>query len=291
MIERIYIPTYRRVGKQLTYENLLSHWQEKAVLVVCHDEYDELSKDYECVVCPHQGKPPENAEDPTYYGLSPTRKWIAEHAGKIKYAVFDDDICEFVYTRRPSEPESHEFTNTVFSMKNMKEGYEHVFDEMMVTIDKWLDEFATVGLEVTWNPPFDDDYKECWRQTTNHFFNGALMPMNELDFTSLRCAQDYYLLLQLLTKGYKNRVSMRYRVRPDLTQAPGGCEEYRTLEVHNNAMIQLRDAFPEFVKLKEKVAKSGEWGGKPKLAANIQWKKAWKSSQEEKHATLQDLFG
>ena len=290
MIERIYIPTYRRVGKQLTYESLPSHWQEKAVLVVCHDEYDELSKNYECIVCPHQGKPPEG-KDPLNYGLSPTRKWIAEHAGKTKYAVFDDDIQEFVYTRRPSEPESHNFTNTVFSMKGQKEGYEHVFDEMMVTIDKWLDEFVTVGLEVTWNPPFDDDYKECWRQTVNHFYNGALLPIEELDFTSLRCAQDYYLLLQLLTKGYKNRVSMRYRVRPELTQTPGGCEEYRTLEVHNNAMIQLRDAFPEFVKLKEKVAKSGEWGGKPKLAANIQWKKAWKSSQEEKHATLQDLFG
>lgn len=290
MIEKIYIPTYRRVGRQLTYENLPSHWQEKTILVVCQDEYEELSKNYQCIVCPHQGNTPEG-EDPKNYGLSATRKWIAEQAGKIKYAVLDDDIYEFVYTRRPSEPESHSMTNTVFSMRGMKEGYENTFDEMMETLDKWLDEFVTVGLEVTWNPPFDDDYKDCWRQTTNHFFNGALLPIDELDFTTLKCAQDYYLLLQLLTKGYKNRVSMRYRVRPDLTQAPGGVGEYRTLEVHNNAMKQLRDAFPEFVKLKEKVAKNGEWGGLTKLAANIQWKKAWKSSQEKEFATLQDLFG
>lgn len=290
MIERIYIPTYRRINKQTTYDNLPKHWQEKTVLVVCQDEYDELSKKYNCVVCPCQGKEPPG-EDPLKYGLSPTRLWIAKHAGQIKYGVLDDDIMEFVYTRRPSEPDSHKLTNTVFSIKRLTEGYEHVFDEMMKTLDEWLDEFVTVGLEVTWNPPFDTDYKDCWRQTTNHFFNGKTLPVDDIDFTSLKCAQDYYILLQLLTKGYKNRVSMRYRVRPALTQASGGCAEYRTFDVHNNAMKQLRDAFPEFVKLKEKIAKNGKWGGAPKLAANIQWKKAWKSSQEEKHATLENLFG
>ena len=290
MIEKIYIPTYRRVNRQLTYDNLPKHWQEKTVLVVSQDEYDELSKKYNCIVCPWQGAAPEG-ENPENYGISPTRRWIAEQAGEIKYGVLDDDLHEFVYTRRPSEPESHSMVNTPFSMRTLKEGYEHVFEEMMETFDQWLDEFATVGLEVTWNPPFDEDYKDCWRQTTNHFFNGKIFPTNDIDFTSIKFAEDYYILLQLLTKGYKNRVSMRYRVRPDLTQAVGGCSEYRTFEAHNEAMVQLQSVFPEFVKLKEKVAKGGKWGGMPKLAANIQWKKAWKSSQENEHATLENLFG
>ena len=45
-------------------------------------------------------------------------------------------------------------------------------------------------------------------------------------------------------------------------------------------MKQLQQKFPSFVKLKEKVAKnSGEWSNKVKLAAVIQWKKAYQSSQ------------
>ena len=45
-------------------------------------------------------------------------------------------------------------------------------------------------------------------------------------------------------------------------------------------MKQLQKKFPSFVKLKEKVAKnSGEWSNKVKLAAIIQWKKAYESSQ------------
>lgn len=245
-------------------------------------------------MCPCQGKPPANVvlegNKSLKYGLSPTREWIARHAGNIKYAVLDDDIAEFVYTARPSERSNYRLVNSPFGMTTMEPGFENVFDEMMDTIDKWLDEYVQCGLEVTWNPPFEDDYKDCWRQTTNHFYNGATFPTDEIDFTSLTCAQDYFILLQCLTKGYPNRVSLRYRVRPALTQAAGGCQEYRTLDVHNDSMRKLQQFFPEFVTLKEKVAKGGEWGGKTKLAATIQWKKAYKSSQQKEEASSLKAF-
>ena len=285
MIETIYIPTYRRTQRQLTWDNLPNKWKDRALLVIAEDEYDILSKNYPVVVCPHQGKAPEG-KDMQEYGLSPTRKWVAYHAGPIKYAFLDDDINEFVYTARPSERNNYRLVNSPFGMRNTEPGFEDKFDEMMETLDSWLNEYAMCGLEVTWNPPFEVDYKDCWRQTTNHFINGSIFPNDEIDFTSLTCAQDYYILLQCLTKGYANRVSLRYRVRPALTQASGGCAEYRTLDTHNTSMKKLHEAFPEFVTLKEKVAKGGSWGGLVKLAAVIQWKKAFQSSQKNKENTL-----
>ena len=51
-------------------------------------------------------------------------------------------------------------------------------------------------------------------------------------------------------------------------------------DIHNKSLEQLREKFPQFVKLREKVAKnSGEWSGKTKLAATISWKRAYESSQ------------
>ena len=71
------------------------------------------------------------------------------------------------------------------------------------------------------------------------------------------------------------------------------------MDVHNESMKQLlvseqvwirkvKNKFPEYVELREKVTKnSGEWSGKPRLAATISWKKAYQSSQI---GSLEDFF-
>ena len=88
MINVIYIPTYDRVGKQITFDNLPNKWKEKAVLVVSPNE---VHKEYPTLSCPEQGN-----------GIAPVREWISEHGQGKRYAVFDDDI-QFVYTRRKDE--------------------------------------------------------------------------------------------------------------------------------------------------------------------------------------------
>ena len=104
--------------------------------------------------------------------------------------------------------------------------------------------------------------------------------MSDIDWLSLPISEDYHVALQLLTMGHQNRVSLKYRINPGTTQAEGGCSTTRTLDIHNKSLEQLREKFPQFVKLREKVAKnSGEWSGKTKLAATISWKRAYESSQ------------
>jgi hypothetical protein len=287
MIDQIFIPTYRRTAKQKTFDNLPKKYQDISVLVVAEDEKDILGKNYPVIVCPCQGKGPEGS-DPLDYGLSPTRKWIAYHVDPTyKYAVFDDDLGEFVYTLRDSERKTR--GETLVNTPINYEGSER-FDEAMETMSNLLDEYVTTGFEVTWNPPFETDFGICWRQTTNHFYNAKTFPKEKIDFTGLKCAQDYYILLQLLTQGYQNAVSFRYRVRPELTSADGGCQEYRTIQVHNESMEKLKEAFPDFVTIRTKQQKNGKWKGMDKHAATIQWKKAYASSQKEKENTLDGLF-
>ena len=94
--------------------------------------------------------------------------------------------------------------------------------------------------------------------------------------------------LQLLRLGYKNRVFNRYRVGQKATATAGGCQSYRTIELHNQCMQQLADFHDKYVKLRTKVETgAGEWKGLEKFAATISWKKAYEDSQ---NATLQNFF-
>ena len=256
MIEQLYIPTYKRQSSQLTFDGLPSKWKDKTILVV-HPE--EVHKDYPTLSCPIQGT-----------GIAPVRKWIAEHGQGKRYAVIDDDIS-FIYTRRENEEGSSNRKLT-----------DDEFDNMMSEMNYWIDEgFIHVGCDAAWNPPTrDKDYKVNSRICGNVFYDGTKLPIEKIDWTGLKIAEDYYVTLQLLTMGYQNKISLKYRVDPHETQSKGGCSTFRSLDVHNDAMKQLQQKFPSFVKLKEKVAKnSGEWSNKVKLAAVIQWKKAYQSSQ------------
>ena len=256
MIDIIYIPSYNRVGQQKTYDNLSYKWKEKTYIVASPNENHV---GYQILDCPIQGT-----------GIAPVRKWISEHGEGKRYAVFDDDI-EFVYTRRENEEGP---SNTPLTEKQ--------FDDMFDTMNSWIDEgYIHVACDVCWNPPTRNiDFKINSRITTNIFYDGTKLPIDKIDWTSLDIAEDYFVNLQLLTMGYQNKVSLKYRTNPSATQSKGGCSTFRTLDIHNESMKKLKEKFSEFVELREKITKnSGEWSGKPRLAATISWKKAYQSSQ------------
>ena len=252
MVDCIYIPTYKRQGKQHTFDGLPDKWKKKAVLVVHPDEEHE---GYPTLECPIQGK-----------GIAGVRKWIAEHAGDTRYGVLDDDIifCSTIENQRPG------------NQKLTAKQFNNLIDEVNEAMD---DGFIHVACEVTWNPPlWHIDHHINFRITNNIFYDGSKLPVEELDWESIPFAEDYYINLQLLTRGYQNKVFLRYRTNTIApTGAEGGCSEFRNIKNHNRSMRKLQKAFPQFVTLREKVQKTGPWKGQAKLAALIQWKKAYKS--------------
>ena len=95
MIERIYIPTVRRAGNQITYNHLPAELKERVIMVVEPGERHLYKYPCEYLVIPTQLVG-------TWTQLAETRLLIHKHAGAIKYCIADDDS---VHSHSPPKPQ------------------------------------------------------------------------------------------------------------------------------------------------------------------------------------------
>jgi len=270
MITNIIIPTLGRINKQITYNNLPEKYKDITKFVVQQHEYDEMNSLYpNKVLCL-----PENINT-----IAPAREWIFNEFKHTRFIVFDDDL-DFVI----KDPNPNEGTKWL-SKKFNDEDFDHVFN----LFDDWMNEGIVYGgMLPAWVIPDIRQWpiRENQRIMTNVFYDGPKIP-NDIKWNRVPAAEDFDVNLQLLTRGFKNRISSRYMVTCSETNAEGGCSIWRTLEVHNDAQKLLHKLWPEFVTLKEKTVASGPWKGQIKLATTIYHKKAYESS---KITTLEDFF-
>ena len=271
MIEHIIIPTLGRMDKQITYNNLPKKYQEKVTFVVQAHEFEEMRERYGSAVV---GLPDNITR------IAPTREWIFNTYRESRHMVFDDDL-DFV-VKEPNPGEGTKWLSRRFT--------EQDFDDAFNLMSSWMDEgIAYGGLLPAWVIPDVRQWptRECQRIMTNVFYDGPKIPA-DIEWNRVAAAEDFDVNLQLLTRGFKNRISAKYMVTCSETNAEGGCSTWRTLEVHNDAQRKLAELWPDFVKVREKEVPNGPWKGKIKLATTIQPKKAYESSQVN---SLEDFFG
>ena len=77
---KIYIPTFRRVNNQITFDNLPDEIKENVIMVVQEQEKDNHKSDCEYLIVGND------------IGIAKTREIIYHHAGEKKFGVIDDDI-------------------------------------------------------------------------------------------------------------------------------------------------------------------------------------------------------
>ena len=258
----IIIPTLGRIQNQKTFNNLPSRWKEKVQFVVQHHEYKEF-----CNVhgASHVNKLPKEIDN-----IAATREWIHNNFKHDKYFVFDDDL-EF----KVKEPNKGNDTKWLTRFFNHED-----FDDMFEIVEKWMDDGLVHGaLGTTWIIPTlaDWPYSDNLKIMTNVFYNGPKVP-KDIEWSRVQYAEDFDVNLQLLTKGFKNRRFHKYIVDAGNTNDEGGCSTSRTLEAHNKSQQQLKDLWPDFIRITQKIATSGVWKGKLKLGTVIQHKKAYLSS-------------
>lgn len=117
--------------------------------------------------------------------------------------------------------------------------------------------------------------KECTRSMRFYAFRTA-------DFLSIDAGRmpemaDFDTALQFLRRGQKNAVLYYWAQHQPGTQAPGGCEAYRTHATHEAAAKKLAELHPDFVSLRTKTNKSGgEFGTRTEVT--VQWRKAYESA-------------
>lgn len=263
----IIIPTLGRCDNQVTLANLPKWILQKTTLVVQQHEYEKMLHLYgnKCNVW---------ELPPGTQGIAQTRKLIANKWKGKNIFIMDDDLSFNVALPKPDgtferrEPTDDEWQALFFDIIKLmvQEGIVHG------------------GLAASNVPPVCEPVSYNGRIWTNVFYSSRFNP-DDVDFGEeyVLMPEDFYVNLQLLTKGYKNAMINWFRVSPSATNSEGGCETFRTLENHNAGQIILQQKFPDFVKIREKVQKSGPWKDKTKLALTIYWKKAYNSSQ---YATL-----
>lgn len=264
MIDKIVIPTLGRINKQVTYNSLPDSLKSKTFFTVQPHEYDQMHEIYGDKVL----KLPDHIKR-----IAPTREWIFNEFKDVRHMVFDDDL-EFVV----KEPNHGEGTKWL-SRKFTEQDFTDAFNE----IDSWMDEGIVFGgMLPAWVIPDKAQWpiRENQRMMTNWFFDGPSIP-RDLQWCRVDSGEDFDINLQLLTRGFMNRVHAKYMVTCSATQSDGGCSTWRDLELHNKCQLELKKLWPDFISVKEKDVTSGPWKGKKKLVLTIQHKKAYESSQKK----------
>ena len=271
----IIIPTFRRLNNQITLNSIPVKFRKQTTLVVQPQESNAARKVHSNVWI----------TDGDNIGIAKTREQISYEWGvklKSRFWVIDDDCVWFLHTPKETfEVDGHVRKSPIT---------EETFGEMLADIEETIDAgYAHGGVGTTINNPIGKyPHIDNTRIISNVWYDGAALcdEIPKIDWL-LDGAEDYYVNLQLLTRGYPNRVIYKYVINPSVSQAEGGCSEYRDIEFHNEACRKLARAFPEFVTLKEKETNAGPWKGMTKLGINGKWKKAYASSQIN---TLEEFF-
>ena len=277
-MEHLIIPTLGRIHQQKTYNNLPEKWKAKVKFTVQPHEVDEMRDIYGDKVLPL----PESIK-----GLSPTRQWIWDEFYGTKHMVLDDDMEYFKY-KGPAP----EHLDTKWETRDMTNSE---FDDAFDTFNKWMDEEQIYhgGFSTSWVVP-DLKYwphQNNVRIMTNCYFDSKNLPRN-IVWDKLQTSQDFHANLQLLTQGYANRITTRYRVSIAATNAAGGCSEYRTIEVSNRVHQQLAEMYPDYVSLRTKTTVNGPWKGQERITCHISWAKAYKDAIKAKESnSLEDFLG
>ncbi len=277
-MEHLIIPTLGRMDKQRTYNNLPEKYQKLVKFIVQDHEYAPMRERYGDAVV----KLPKEISR-----LSPTRQWIWDEFYGTRHMVLDDDFEYFKY--KGPAPEG---MDTKWETKDMTE---EEFDDAFATFDKWIKEEKIYhgGFSTSWVVP-DLKYwphQNNVRIMTNCYFDSKNLPRNVI-WDRLETSQDFDANLQLLTQGFANRITTRYRVSVTATNTAGGCSNYRTIELSNKVHQQLAEIYPDYVALKSKVLANGPWKGQDRITCHISWSKAYKDAiKKQQESSLETFFG
>ena len=254
MVEKIYIPTFRRVDEQITLNSIPpGKYQENVILVV---QEQELSQ--------HKKARPEFNEDNYLVvgndiGIAETRRQIIYHAGETRFFIFDDDVEFHRRNMKFLMRENHKWDLFKSDMKDYKlpngdpipddrtsrKMYEKDFDEMIEIFDTWMDDeneniiqigFRSANLSPSWHlyTDFTDVY-------TGYLINGVEVSKfrDEIDWTYVKVGEDSMMTLEFLLRGYKIRRSELFCIQPRWWQE-GGCEAMgRDATLHNQEHRKL----------------------------------------------------
>jgi hypothetical protein len=241
----IYILTKNRLDRQITWESLSPRARERVTFVCPADEAKHFSS---------------ALVEPEGVRIAAKRQFVFEHAlasGIQQIVVMDDDLKFF--KRGPNGKPQRCTADDV--------------DAMLAHLDNLLEDFVLVGINMRFmSQGRTATYEVGSKQMCVHAMNvGYLAKLVSPKYVCEVC-EDIDFTLQVLRAGLPNAVSNLY-MHDQKSQAPGGCADWRTQQVYEDALKHLAARHPEFVKLRVCEAKP-QSGVMTTLRPTIQYKKA-----------------
>lgn len=277
MIEKIYIPTLKRIDRQITYDQLPDDLKKRVVMVVQSWEREQYNYDCEYFVLPDYVTP----EHPT--PIATTRKLIYENAGKIKYAVIDDDL--FFYRRN-----SKYWSDVPDMEKSKRRCTEEDMRLMFQTFSEWLDneKVSFCGPVSDGIRPSNTLYDEIRSLSGAFFFNGNDFydDLPDMRLDEVRVCEDVLMNLELFTRGYGNRLSNQFifsngSFNSSKNNIPSEIWDNQSVEMSSNDFEKLQSMFPGIFTLvydKDNSGKQKSGGYRGIGKCRVRWKKAYENS-------------
>ena len=271
MIELI-IPTFKRLNNQITLSCIPDELLNTVTLVVQPQEEIEARKIHNKIFV---------VSDDNIGFAKTIRDLTYEFAvnRQSRFWILDDDL-KF---RRHYETDDGKLKKEPMTKND--------FDEVLDRTETWMDNgFPHGAFGTTWNNPLGKfPFVENSRIMTNKYYDGKVISKiwKDIDWEGCCGAEDFYVNLQLLTKGFPNRVWYEFVVDAGESHKDGGCSDYRDADYHNNSVETLQKIFPEFITIKYKSNPNKNMKGVMLAHSQVQWKKAYESSQK---SSLSNFF-
>ena len=150
---------------------------------------------------------------------------------------------------------------------------------MIAEIDELLDVYAhgAVAPREGGNRVTDDILYNvrCLRAL---FYRTDVLKVYDIRFTDMEVMEDFHVALSLLRQGFKS-VTINHMVQnQNGSNLPGGCSDYRSMEMQERAAHTLKERHPDFVTVVQKETKTA-WGGGMRTDVRVAWKKAYAASR------------
>jgi hypothetical protein len=155
---------------------------------------------------------------------------------------------------------------------------------MFVMLEQWFTEgFVHIGIAARQGSNHflgPETYRDVTRMNNAYAYDTHALKELDIELGRIPVMEDFDLTLQLLRKGYPNRVSYNFVWNQRGSGAEGGCSKYRTAEMQMKAAQQLKEYHTQYVTLVTKTAGSVWKEFEEREDVIIQWAKAYEDGRQ-----------
>jgi len=259
----VYIPTKGRKNSSLkTIKQILTYSDIKPI-IICPKEEVNRFKIYDLSI---------KAIDKKYLGQ--VWQYILENCPTPGVIIIDDDLRFCV------------------RYLGIHDWLEQIQNKELNEMFNWMSNQLDVGfvhgaISIRKGNHFvEEDFRDCTNAKDCLYFNRDVLLAENIRLDRLKTMQDFDITLQLLSKGYPNRVGYNWCCDQIDPTAEGGTTLYRTPKVQKEAAYQLAEIWPRIINVvKKKARNKSNIYGNERYDVRIAWRRCWKN-RDKNHKQL-----